>query len=63
MQIFNLRLTNCRTVTQPTSVTFRNGELTDVESICKVRKCTDAQTSFLIIILSKVAAELRQAEV
>lgn len=62
MQIFNLRLTNCRTVTQTTTVTFRNRELTDAEPICKAWSCTDAPASFLIIILFKVAAELWQPE-
>lgn len=62
MQIFNLRFTNWRTVTQPAPVTFRHGELTDAGPICKARGCTDAQASFLAITLSKVAAELWRAE-
>lgn len=63
MQIFNLILTNCKTVIQPTSVTFRNRELTDAELIYKVWSCIDTQASFLIIILSNVTAELWQAEI
>ena len=62
MQIFNLRLIKCRTMTQPTTVIFSNRELTDAKSICKVCSCADAKASFLPIILSEVLAELWQAE-
>lgn len=42
MQIFNLRLTKCKTMTQPTTGTFRNRELAVVQPICKVCECTAA---------------------
>lgn len=46
MQIFNLRLTNCKTVTQSTTVICRNRELTDAELICKAWSCTDPKLDF-----------------
>lgn len=57
MQIFNLRLTKCKIMTQPTTGTFRNRELAGSEPICNVWYCTAAQASFPTTILSRVAAE------